>query len=231
MIQITVRLFAGHRDVAGLSALTLTLPPDTSVHTAWQHVLSTYPALQSSSQQSLRFAVNQQFCDPSTPLQHGDELACIPPVSGGTTETTSQEHAQPAITPFLITEQPLHLPPLIQWVQAASDGAIVVFCGVVRNNLAGRATAFLLYEAYAEMAAAVLAQIATEAQKQWSIGRVAIHHRTGKLTIGETAVLVVVAAPHREAAFAAAAFIMERIKEDAPIWKAEHWADGTAEWH
>ena len=139
--------------------------------------------------------------------------------------------SQPAITPFLITEQPLHLPPLIQWVQSASDGAIVVFCGVVRNNLAGRATAFLLYEAYAEMAAAVLAQIATEAQKQWSIGRVAIHHRTGKLTIGETAVLVVVAAPHREAAFAAAAFIMERIKQDAPIWKEEHWADGTAEWH
>lgn len=132
--------------------------------------------------------------------------------------------------PFLITDSPLDPAPLVAFVQTPDDGAVVTFTGVVRNQFEGRATAFLSYEAYAEMAAPVLAQLAEEARARWPIGRVAVHHRVGRLEIGETAVLVVVAAPHRQAAFHAAAYIMDRIKEVAPIWKREHWADGAADW-
>lgn len=138
--------------------------------------------------------------------------------------------AMSAIEPFVITERPLDPVPLVAYVQTPSDGAVVTFAGVARDNFEGRATAFLAYEAYAEMAGPVLAQIADEARARWPIGRVAVHHRVGKLAIGETAVLVVVAAPHRRAAFEAAAFVMDRIKEVAPIWKREHWADGEVEW-
>jgi molybdopterin synthase catalytic subunit len=132
--------------------------------------------------------------------------------------------------PFLISAAPLDAAALTALVLSPEDGAVVSFAGVARNNFGGRATARLTYEAYPEMAVTVLAQIAEEARVRWPIGRVAVHHRIGQLEIGETAVLVVVAAPHRQAAFAAAEYIMDRIKEIAPIWKKEHWVDGTAEW-
>jgi molybdopterin synthase catalytic subunit len=135
-----------------------------------------------------------------------------------------------AFQPFLITEASLDPAPLVAFVQTPADGAVVTFAGVARNHFGGRSTAFLAYEAYAEMARPVLAQIAEEARARWPIGRVAVHHRVGKLEIGETAVLVVVASPHRQEAFQAAAYIMDRIKEIAPIWKREHWADGDTEW-
>ena len=134
------------------------------------------------------------------------------------------------LVPFLITEAPLDPYPLVAYVQTDGDGALVTFAGVVRDHFEGRATSHLVYEAYAEMAITVLAQLADEARARWPIGRVAVHHRVGRLAIGETAVLVVVAAAHRHAAFEAAEYIMYRIKEVAPIWKHEHWADGGAEW-
>ena len=131
---------------------------------------------------------------------------------------------------FRVTKDALDPAPLVALVQTPGDGAVVTFAGVARDNFGGRPSARLTYDAYAEMAEAVLAQIAAEAQGRYAIGRVAAHHRVGELAVGETAVLVVVAAPHRGAAFEAAAFIMDRIKEIAPIWKQEHWADGGAEW-
>ncbi len=132
--------------------------------------------------------------------------------------------------PFMITGHALEPAPLVAYAQTPSDGAVVTFTGVARNHFGGRSTAFLVYEAYAEMAVPVLGQIAEEARARWPIGRVAVHHRVGQLAIGETAVIIVVAAPHRHEAFEAAEFIMDRIKAIAPIWKQEHWADGEAEW-
>ena len=132
--------------------------------------------------------------------------------------------------PFLVTTEALDPAALLALVNAPEHGAIVTFQGVARNNFGGRATAFLEYEAYPEMAEAVLRELAAEAQTQFGVGAVAIHHRVGVLHIGETAVLIVVGAPHRQAAFAAAAHLMDRIKQVAPIWKCEHWADGTREW-
>ncbi len=131
---------------------------------------------------------------------------------------------------FQITQQPLDPAPLVALVGSPGHGAIVTFAGVARDNFGGRATAYLEYEAYPEMAELVLAQIADEAREQFAIGSVAIHHRIGVLQIGETAVLIAVGSAHREAAFAATAFLMDRIKQVVPIWKCEHWLDGSTEW-
>jgi molybdopterin synthase catalytic subunit len=131
---------------------------------------------------------------------------------------------------FHITNRPLDPAPLVALVSAPEMGAVVTFAGVVRNNFGGRPTAYLEYEAFEPMAAALLAQLAAEAQAQWNTGAIAIHHRVGRLEIGETAVLIVVAAPHRHEAFEAAEQIMDRIKQVAPIWKKEIWADGASEW-
>lgn len=132
--------------------------------------------------------------------------------------------------PFHITDSPLDAAPLVALVSTASDGAIVTFAGIVRNNFGGRATAYLEYEAYVPMALTVLEQLAEQAQQRWGTGTIAIHHRIGRLAIGETAVLIVVAAPHRHEAFEAAEWLMDQIKEVVPIWKKEVWADGAAEW-
>lgn len=219
-MQITVRFFAQHRDIVGAPELHLDLPTGTTLGALWAQLGEQYPALQPGSR-SVMFAVNQSYADQTTVLHDGDEAAFIPPVSGGQTD---------AIEPFLITDQPLDGAALQRYVQTPQDGAVVLFTGVVRNHFDGRATDHLVYESYAEMAQPVLRQLAEEAQGRWEIGRVAVHHRVGRLAIGETAVIVAVAAPHRHAAFAAAEHIMDRIKDVAPIWKREHWADGAAEW-
>jgi molybdopterin synthase catalytic subunit len=232
MIRVQVRFFAGQRDIVGQTDITMMVEPDTTIGGLWERLTHEYPRLAGYSGRLL-YALNQQYSDLSATLSDGDEIAFIPPVSGGadTGVGTSPATADTLPAPFAIGTSPLDPAPLTRLVQTSSDGAVVTFAGVVRNHFAGRATAYLTYEAYSEMAVSVLAQIAAEAQERWEIGRVAVHHRVGRLQIGETAVLVVVAAPHRQTAFAAAAYVMDRIKQIAPIWKREYWADGAAEWH
>jgi len=220
MITIHIRFFAGHRDIVGCAAMDMQLDEGARLGVVWERLTTDFPRLAGYTGRLL-YALNQEFADLDSPLADGDEVAFIPPVSGGSPDT---------FVPFLITEAPLDPAPLVAYVQTPGDGAVVTFAGVARDNFGGRATAHLSYEAYAEMAVPVLSQLAEEARAQWPIGRVAIHHRIGHLEIGATAVLVVVAAPHRQAAFAAAAQIMDRIKEVVPIWKREHWADGDVEW-
>ena len=219
-MRITTRFFALHRDVVGVSELKLDVDEGTTAGEVWARLGEQYPRLIPATR-SLMFAINQAYADPATELHDGDEVAFIPPVSGG---------SNPGFHPFVVTDQPLQSEPLTGYTQTPADGAVVLFAGVVRDNAEGKATAYLHYEAYAAMAEPVLSQIADDARGRWPIGRVAIHHRIGRLEIGETAVLVAVAAPHRHAAFAAAEYIMDRIKEIAPIWKRESWLDGTVEW-
>ena len=219
-MRITTRFFALHRDVVGVPELELEVDEGTTAGEVWSRLGEQYPRLIPATR-SLMFAINQAYADPATELHDGDEVAFIPPVSGG---------SNPGFRPFVVTDQPLQSEPLTTHAQTPTDGAIVLFAGVVRDNAEGKATAYLHYEAYAAMAEPVLSQIADDARGRWAIGRVAVHHRIGRLEIGETAVLVAVAAPHRQAAFAAAEYIMDRIKEIAPIWKRESWLDGTAEW-
>lgn len=219
-MQVTVRFFALHRDVVGASEMTLDIAPGTTAGGLWRQLGDRYPRLQGASR-ALMYAVNQEYADPGVELHDGDEVAYIPPVSGGSAAD---------FRPFVVTESPIEGASLTTYAQTPADGAVVLFAGVARDNSDGKPTASLHYEAYAAMAEPVLAQIAREATARWEIGRVAIHHRIGPLAIGETAVLVAVAAPHRHGAFEAAEYIMDRIKEIAPIWKRETWADGSAEW-
>jgi molybdopterin synthase catalytic subunit len=233
-MQIRVRLFAGQRDIVGRSSMTLDAELYASVGELWAQLVAQYPQLASYTEHML-YAVNQEFSSPEARLRPGDEVAFIPPVSGGVEraapDTPAAQQPAASIELFRITPAPLDPAPLVRLVQSPAAGAVVTFAGVVRNHFEGRATAFLTYEAYTDMAVSVMEQIADEARARWPDVRAAIHHRVGRLEIGETAVLVVVAAPHRQEAFAAAQYIMDRLKEIAPIWKKEHWAEGQPEWH
>jgi molybdopterin synthase catalytic subunit len=216
-MNILIRYFAAHRDITGRSEETMALGAGATVASVWAQLVEHYPRLAPYSGRLL-FAVNQEFATADTVLADGDEVAFIPPVSGGSTDY------------FAVTPEPLDPAPLVALVQQPDMGAVVTFAGIVRDNFGGRRTARLQYEAYAAMAATVLGQIAAEAQVQFGTGPIAVHHRVGTLEIGETAVLVVVASAHRQAAFEAAEWIMNRVKEKAPIWKKEIWADGEEEW-
>jgi molybdopterin synthase catalytic subunit len=229
-MKIIVCFFAGHRDIVGRSEQRFELEPGSTVGALWEQLVAAHPRL-AGFRGRLLYAVNQQFSTPETELHDGDEVAFIPPVSGGAGAGEQAEARSAAgARHFHVASDPLDPAPLVALVQTPQDGAVVTFAGVARDNFAGRASASLTYEAYAPMAEQVLAQLADEARERWEIGNVAVHHRVGHLALGETAVLVVVAAPHRHAAFEAAAYIMDRIKEVAPIWKREHWTDGSSEW-
>ena len=129
---------------------------------------------------------------------------------------------------FLITDKPLEPQALVAGATSVEDGAVAVFLGVVRRHSRGKTVLYLEYEAYKEMAEAVLCQIGDEVKERWPIGQVAIHHRVGRLEIGETSLVVVVTSPHRVEAFEACRHAVERVKAIAPIWKKEVWEDGES---
>jgi molybdopterin synthase catalytic subunit len=131
---------------------------------------------------------------------------------------------------FKVTLEPLSVQQVNDLVKRPTDGAVVTFDGIVRNNFEGRAVRFLEYEAYAEMAEKKLAEIGEEVRRKFPVGDIAIVHRLGKLEIGDSSIVVAVAAPHRQAAFEACAYAMERVKAEVPIWKKEFFADGADHW-
>jgi len=131
---------------------------------------------------------------------------------------------------FKVTLEPLSVQQVNDLVKRPTDGAVVTFDGIVRNNFEGRVVRFLEYEAYAEMAETKLAEIGEEVRRKFPVGEIAIVHRLGKLEIGDSSIVVAVAAPHRQAAFEACAYAMERVKAEVPIWKKEFFADGVDHW-
>jgi molybdopterin synthase catalytic subunit len=149
-------------------------------------------------------------------LAEGDEVALIPPVSGG-------------VDLYEITEAPLSVDALVKAVGQKSSGAVASFLGIVREFARGRQVKYLEYDAYPEMATATMRQIGDEIRKRWPVDRIAIVHRIGRLMIGEASVAIAIASPHRREALEACAYAIERLKEIVPIWKKEVWTDG-AEW-
>lgn len=217
-MQITIRYFAVHRDISGVASELLDVPDASTLAEVWQLLEQRYPALLPYRNRVL-LAQNERFVPANTTLSAGDVVAFIPPVSGGSS------------TPLcLVTHAPLEPAPLVALVSAPGIGAIVTFSGTVRDHFGERSTARLEYTAYHEMATTVLADIAADATQRFGLGLVAVHHRIGILEISDVAVIVVVAAAHRGPALHATAWIMDRIKEIAPIWKKEHWVDGENEW-
>ena len=131
---------------------------------------------------------------------------------------------------FKVTIEPLNVQQINDLVKRPTDGAVVTFDGIVRNNFAGRAVRYLEYEAYAEMAERKMIEIGAEVRRKFAIGEIAIVHRLGRLEIGESSIVVAVSAPHRHAAFEACAYAMDRVKEEVPVWKKEVFSDGADHW-
>ena len=131
---------------------------------------------------------------------------------------------------FRVTTEPLDVQQVHDLVKSPADGAVVTFDGIVRNNFDGREVRYLEYEAYAAMAEKKMAAIAAEMQAKFAVGDVAMVHRIGRLEIGESSILIAVAAPHRQPAFEACAYAMDRVKQEVPVWKKEFFADGESHW-
>lgn len=214
-MKIRVRLFASVKDIVGRREVVLDLPEGTTASEVLRRFSADHPRLQGLAP-SLLLAVNREYVEGSRVLSEGDEVAFIPPVSGGTDL-------------YEITESPLALDPLVAAVSQNTSGAVASFLGIVREFARGRQVSYLEYDAYPEMAAASMRQIGDEIRRRWPVDRIAMVHRVGRLTIGEASVAIVIAAPHRREALEACAYAIERLKEIVPIWKKEVWTDG-AEW-
>ena len=207
-MRVVVRLFAGLRERAGTDRRELDLDDGASVEDVW-------PALGLGDEPAgLLYAVNRTYADRGQSLGEGDEVALIPPVSGGA---------------FRLTHGPVNLTSVVVEVVDVQAGAIATFLGTVRARSRGRDVIALEYEAYEEMAEDVMAGIADELLARYDICKVAMSHRLGRVEVGETSVAIAVSAPHRQDALAACADAIEALKAEVPLWKKELYAGGE-EW-
>ena len=216
-IAVHVLLFARLREQAGTDSEKVEVPAGSTVAEVYDALRKSHPQLEPMGE-SVRAAVNQEFADWDVLVADGDEVAFIPPVSGG---------AHTVGVLFELTADPLDARRLEAAVAHKGAGAICTFTGVVRETSRGRAVTHLEYEAYPEMARAEMRKIAGEIAERWPEARVAMAHRTGRLEIGEASVVVSVSSPHRSEAIDACRWGIDRLKESVPIWKKEHATDGT----
>ena len=215
-MQVTVRLFGSIREATGVKERVVTLPEGARLADLRALLAREQPAVAAMGER-LRASVNLEIAAGDTALAEGDEVAFLPPVSGGS--------GAPHCT---LSQAPLDVAAVVARVSGPDTGGLVTFCGAVRDHARGRAVRHLEYEAYPEMALREMERIAAEAEARWPGTRVALAHRTGHLAVGELAVVVVAAAPHRAEAFAAARFAIDTLKERVPIWKKEVATDGES---
>jgi len=221
-MRIRVIFFGMLKDICGAADAVVDVPPGATIASVFEDYAARFPKLRAAAA-SIVTARNQEFASPTEPLAEGDELAFLPPVSGGKPDSTIHDEAGHL---FAIVREPIDPRMLENHVLEGSDGAIVTFHGVVRNNTRGRATLRLEYECYEPMAIRKMAEIGREIAQMFPVGRIAMAHRLGVLEIGEASVVIAVAAPHRKAAFDAALEAINRLKRLVPIWKKEFFADG-----
>ena len=221
-IQVEVRLFASLRERAGKRSLTVTVPESSSVADVIAAASEAVPGGLGTTGK-IMYALNREYVETDTEVHDGDELALIPPVSGG---APIQTGLPDGFQNVIITEEPLDPEPYTSYVTTDEDGAVVTFLGVTRNNNDGRTVEYLEYEAYRPMADEQMQTIIDEMKAKWEIGRVAVAHRTGRVDIGETSMVLAVGAPHRKPAFDAALYFVDRLKEVVPIWKKEVFEGG-----
>jgi molybdopterin synthase catalytic subunit len=224
-VRVRVLFFGMLKDIVGKPEDSLLLAEGSRLKMVFEHYAGLYPKLR-ELEASLLLAHNQQFSSGSAELADGDEVAFLPPVSGGSTRHTPQIHSDEAGHFFALTREPIDTVELERRLLRGEDGAVVSFQGVVRNHTKGRATMYLDYECYEPMALQVMAAIGREIAGAYAISRIAMVHRLGRMEIGETSVAIVVTAPHRRPAFEAALEGINRLKRTVPIWKKEHFVDG-----
>ena len=216
MAQVRIRYFAAVREMVGLDAETVDIAEGDDAADLFSALVERHDRLRDGLRRHLRVARNLEFVDWSTPLQDGDEIAFIPPVSGGSAAQVR------------MTKEVLSLDAVVSYVSSAQHGAVATFSGVVRDHTGDRDVVRLEYDAYEDMALAQLQRTVDLAQQKWPVVA-AVHHRYGTLQIGELAVVIAVGSAHRADAFEACRFIIEELKREVPIWKKEISADG-AEW-
>jgi MoaE-MoaD fusion protein len=219
-MRVRVLFFGVLKDAAGKASDTLDLPEGSSLATVLEYYGARIAGLREMLP-SVALAVNQQYAGVGTSLKADDEIALLPPVSGGSGEVSAgRRHAS-------IVGGPIDMLHTLTTLKCGEDGAAVVFEGVVRNQTRGRNTLYLEYEAYEEMAQQQMEALADQALKQFAIRDVALVHRLGRLEIGETSVLIVVASAHRAAGFDACRWLIDTLKRTVPIWKKEYFEDGA----
>lgn len=224
-VRIRVLFFGAARDVVDQNPLPLSLGMDgpPTVASAFQQLVEQFGGLARFGR-SLLFAVNQEYATPETELKENDELAIFPPVSGGTgdePEPRSQGHDF-----FELTTETIDVGSVARRVVLPECGATVTLDGFAREWTAGRRTKYLVYEAYEGMALSEMQRLGVEAHERFDIAHIGIVHRTGRLEIGETSVVISVSAPHRNAAFEACEWAIRELKRTVPIWKKEVYENG-----
>ena len=221
-LRVRVLFFGPLAELAACREERLELPAGATVADLHAHYRARLPALGGLGTQ-LQAAVNQEFRPPATELHDGDEVALLPPMSGGSADP-------PAVIAELV-RAPIDREALQARLKSPADGAVVLFDGVVRNHAQhqGRRlhTLHLEYEAYEPMALKRLQAIGEEALQRWPVTRIALVHRLGRLEIGESSVVIIVTSAHRQAAFEACRWAIDTLKNSVPIWKKEHAVDGT----
>jgi MoaE-MoaD fusion protein len=213
------------RDITGCAEESIEVDPGVRVESIFERYERQFPRLKELAS-SIVLASNHQFCDRSEMVRENDEIAFLPPVSGGTGRYTEQIFDVDAGHFFALTREPIDTAGIAKQLLQGVDGALVNFEGVVRNNTKGRRTEFLDYECYQPMAIKTMAGIGRELAATHAISRIAMVHRLGRMQVGETSVAVLVTAPHRKPAFEAALEGINRLKRLVPIWKKEHFTDG-----
>ena len=215
-MRINVFFFGLAHELTGLAQETADVPEGESLGALWRRYEARFPRLLQIAD-SLLLAVNQAVEEPARILRDGDEVAFLPPVSGGAEEDF-----------YRVAREAIATATLAEGLKAPEDGASVVFEGIVRNHSQGRKTLYLEYEAYEPMATRTLREIGEEAKRQFPISRISIVHRTGRIEIGETSVAVIVTSAHRAAAFEACRYAIDELKRRAPVWKREFFEGGAA---
>lgn len=230
---VRVLFFGVLRELTGLQEELADIPAGTTISALFGNYASRFETL-AKARPSILFARNQEFVTGETELTEQDEVAFLPPVSGGSSCESAVESGEDYFLTaerdghfFGLTRHPIDSHALARRLQRPEDGGVIVFEGVVRNNTKGRLTSHLEYECYEVMAIRQMEQIGIEIAAKHAIGRIAIVHRLGRLAIGEASVSIIATAPHRQAAFQAALDGINRLKREVPIWKKEFFEDGA----
>jgi MoaE-MoaD fusion protein len=219
-VQVRVLFFGMLREIAGGAEQRLSVADGARLADLLSDCEKKWPKL-ADYLPATATAVNQEFAAPDTRLNDGDEVALLPPVSGGSPSANQDE-------PFVRLQRERIVPhDIVPQHERPEDGAIVLFDGIVRNHSRSRETKYLEYEAYEPMALKQLRQLAGEARQKFAIRNVALVHRLGRLEVGESSVLIAVYSAHRAAAFEACRWLIDTLKKTVPIWKKEHFADGA----
>ena len=223
LMRLRILFFGMVKDLAGKAVESIELPEGSSTGDVLEHYAALIPRVRELLP-SLAVAVNQQYANAKTVLKAGDEIALLPPVSGGSgkasTTLVGGRHTS-------IVRAKIDIDKILANLKSGEDGAAVIFEGIVRNRTRGRGTLYLDYEAYEDMASREMEFLAEQALKQYAVRDVALIHRLGRLEIGETSVLIVVVSAHRAAAFDACRWLIDTLKRKVPIWKKEYFEDGA----